>query len=122
MHRAINCTCHGFAVVVNYVSNDSLAQDVVNEIAGLGGRAVAIKADVSTSGEVDRLIEMTLKQSDRIDYVINNAGVDKIINLEDIDAAHFEETFRVNLLSAFLVSQAAIPHILCGIQKDTKTG
>lgn len=108
---AIDCARHGFTVVINYVSNDSLAQDVVHEITELGGRAVAIKADVSISSEVDRLIETTLKQFDRIDHMINNAGVGKIVSLEELDAAHFEQTLRLNLLSAFLVSQAAIPHM-----------
>jgi 3-oxoacyl-[acyl-carrier protein] reductase len=43
--------------------------------------------------------------------VINNAGVGQIRDLKAIDTAHFEQTLRTNLTSAFMVSQAVIPHM-----------
>jgi len=72
---------------------------------------VAIKADVGVSGDVDRLVATTMEHFGRIDCVINNAGVGKITALEELDAAAFEQTLKINLLSAFLVSQAAMPQM-----------
>src|SRR5690606_14459324 len=52
---AVRLAADGHAVIVNYASNSAAADEVVAEITGAGGRAVAIKADVSDPGEVDRL-------------------------------------------------------------------
>lgn len=101
----------GFSVVVNCLSRDDEACRVVSEIENRGGRAVPIKADVSASADADRLVKATLENFGRIDCVINNAGVGTITTLDELDAAQFEKTLKTNLLSAFLVSQAAIPHM-----------
>jgi 3-oxoacyl-[acyl-carrier protein] reductase len=62
-------------------------------------------------GDVETLIGRTLEQFGRLDCVINNAGIGSTTPLEKLDAVQFETVIRVNLLSAFLVSQAAVPHM-----------
>jgi len=108
---ALDGAREGIAVVVNYVASEAGARGVVDEIEKAGGRAIAVKADVSVSDDVDRLVETTMKHFGRIDCVVNNAGVGNVVALDKLDATQFEKTLRVNLLSAFLVSQAAIPHM-----------
>jgi len=60
---------YGFAVVVNYLSNASEAEEVVAEIKGIGGEAIAVKADVADQTEVEQLFEETLKEFGSIDVV-----------------------------------------------------
>jgi 3-oxoacyl-[acyl-carrier protein] reductase len=56
-------------------------------------------------------VAATLKKFGRLDCVINNAGVGTKMELSQLDGPTFERTLRTNLTSAFLVSQAAIPHL-----------
>lgn len=101
----------GYSIVVNYRSNAEEAQALVNRIAEAGGTATSIQADVSSNAEVDRMIASVMEGLGRIDCIVHNAGEGKITDLERLDEEMFEHTLRVNLLSAFLVSQAAIPYM-----------
>ena len=65
----------GAAVAVNYSSDKEGADRVISEIIGSGGKAVAIRADVSRAGEVKRMFEETQKSFGSIDVLVNNAGV-----------------------------------------------
>ena len=106
---ALDCARNGLSVAVNYVANATAATATMDEIAGIGGQAHLVRADVGVQAEVAAMIASVLQRFDRIDCVINNAGVGRITDLECIDEAHFEQTLHTNLTSAFLVSQAVIP-------------
>lgn len=101
----------GHALVVNYRSSAEAARTVVERIEAAGGKALAVQADVGAAAEVERLIAATLERFGRIDVVVNNAGVGRPIPLEALDEAAFAQTLQANLVSAFLVSQAAVPHM-----------
>jgi 3-oxoacyl-[acyl-carrier protein] reductase len=109
---ALDCARYGLSVVVNYHSSGEAAEGVVRDIRAAGGRAIAIRADVSMEDDVRLLVDETLKQFGQIDCVINNAGVGRIVGVLDADSDLFDEAIRVNLRSAFLVSQAVIPHMI----------
>ena len=108
---AIEGAREGYAVVINYVANEAAAQDVVREIVIAGGRAAAVRADVGVPGDVDALVAATLERFGRVDVLVNNAGGGPVTPLPDLDANGFEQVMRLNLLSAFLMSQAVIPHM-----------
>jgi 3-oxoacyl-[acyl-carrier protein] reductase len=108
---ALDCARYGLSVVVNYVRSEAAAEEVADQVTHSGGRAIAVQADASVPGDVETLIGRTLEQFGRLDCVINNAGIGNTTTLEKLDAAQFEATVKVNLLSAFLVSQAAVPHM-----------
>ena len=55
----------GFAVVVNYLSNASEAEEVVAEIKVIGGEAIAVKADVANQTDVERLFNDQYKIRER---------------------------------------------------------
>ncbi|MCA9479954.1 MAG: SDR family NAD(P)-dependent oxidoreductase, partial [Nitrospira sp.] len=63
------------AVVINYAKSAEKAKAIVASIEAKGGRALAIQADVSQVTDIQRLFQATLKQFDRIDIVIANAGM-----------------------------------------------
>ena len=109
---ALDCARNGLAVAVNYLSNAAAAQEVVEQVTAAGGRARLVQADVSVGADVLAMVATVIEQFGRIDCLINNAGVGRIVDLQSIDEAHFERTLRVNLTSAFLVSQAVLPHMV----------
>jgi 3-oxoacyl-[acyl-carrier protein] reductase len=101
----------GHDVVVNYLKNAAQANGLVSELACCPSRVIAIQADVSAADEATRLVEATIDRLGRIDCVVNNAGSGAVIPLDELDEATFARTLQVNLISAFLVSQAAWPHM-----------
>jgi 3-oxoacyl-[acyl-carrier protein] reductase len=109
---AIDCAREGHPVVVNFVRSREAADDLVDMISENGGRAFAIQGDVSIEADAKRIVAATLDRFGRIDCVINNAGVGDRIALEDLTSETFGQVLQLNLTSAFMVSQAAIPHMI----------
>src|SRR4051794_21284992 len=71
---AVECFARlGANVVVNYVSDDKAANQVVSEAEGQNVGAMAVKADVSLKGDAQRLIDATNKKFDRVDFLVCNA-------------------------------------------------
>jgi 3-oxoacyl-[acyl-carrier protein] reductase len=100
----------GAAVVVNYASSKQGADRVVAEIAGKGGRAVAVQADVSRPADVQRLFAETKKAFGRLDVLVNNAGVYEFAPLEEVTPEHFHKQFDLNVLGLLLTTQEAVRH------------
>lgn len=98
----------GHYVAANYRSE---SEEVEQLISGLKD-GVGIRADVSIAEDVQRLIKKTLVHFGRIDCVINNAGIGEVCPIDRLDLALFQKTIHANLTSAFLVSQAAWPHMI----------
>lgn len=100
----------GAAVVVNYGADREGAERVVADIVAGGGRAVALQADVSDPGGVERLFAESVRAFGPIDILVNNAGVVDAAPLGAITPAHFRRLFEVNVLGVILVTQEAIKH------------
>ena len=104
----------GLAVVVNYVSNAPEAEQVVAEIKAQGGEAIAIKADVSDTGQVEQLFAQALEKWGSIDVVVQNSGIMPLSPIGKGDAATFDKVISVNLRGTFLVLAQAAQHISTG--------
>src|SRR5437763_10154936 len=65
----------GASVVVNYASSKAGADKVVEAITALGGKAIAVQADVSKAEDAQALIDQSLKAFGRLDILVNNSGV-----------------------------------------------
>ena len=74
----------GAAVVVSYSSGKEDADRVVGNIKANGGKAIAIKGDVASAADMQRLFAETKKAFNRLDVLVNNAGVYKFLPLEQI--------------------------------------
>jgi 3-oxoacyl-[acyl-carrier protein] reductase len=98
----------GAAVVVNFATDREGAGRVVGEIAAAGGRAVAIRADVSNSGDVQRLFDEAHKAFGRLDVLVNNAGIYQFHPLEEVTEAEFHRLFNINVLGLILATREAV--------------
>ncbi len=98
----------GADIIVNYVSSETQAQEVVAQITALNRRALAVKADVSEVADVERLFQLTPDQFGRLDILVNNAGTSQPKDIFQIEVADWERIIHTNLTSCFLCSQAAM--------------
>ena len=106
----------GAKVAVNYHDPGELelgrnniadAAEVVDTIAGKGGEAVAIEADVSNQAAVDRLVAETVRTFGALDILVNNAGICPFHDFLDMPLDLWQKVMDVNLTGVFLCSQAA---------------
>jgi 3-oxoacyl-[acyl-carrier protein] reductase len=99
----------GAAVAVNYRERADDAETVVGKIKGMGGRAIAIAADVSQAAAVARMVDQAASALGPIDILVNNAGLAIVRGIDDLTESDFDVTIAVNLKSAFLCTQAVLP-------------
>jgi NAD(P)-dependent dehydrogenase (short-subunit alcohol dehydrogenase family) len=99
----------GYAVCVNYLRDESAAQNLKNEIERSGGKAIAVAADVSSEADVVRLFETTDRALGRVTALVNNAGiVDRGARVEQMTAERLTRMFAINVNGSFLCAREAI--------------
>jgi 3-oxoacyl-[acyl-carrier protein] reductase len=101
----------GAAVVVNYASSKTGADAVVASITAAGGRAIAVRGDVSKAAEAQGLIAAAVERFGRLDVLVNNSGIYEFAAIEEITEAHYRRLFDVNVLGVLLTTQAAAKHL-----------
>jgi len=108
---AKSLAAEGASVVVNYASSKAGADAVVAEIGKAGGKAVAVRGDVSKSADAQAIVDAAVKQFGKLDILVNNAGVYGFAPLESITEEDFHRHFNVNVLGLLLTTQAALKHL-----------
>ena len=104
----------GFAIALNYAGNPAKAQEVVAEIKGAGGRALAIQGDIANADAVENLFKQTQDTYGRIDVVVNNAGIMPLSAIAKGDVETFDKVIATNLRGTFLVLAQAAQHMAEG--------
>jgi len=81
---------------------------LVQEIESLGGKALAVAADISKSKEVDEAVKKALDKFDKIDILVNCVGIRGKVgpSIVELDEQDWESVLAVNLTGAFLLSKA----------------
>ena len=108
---AKSLAAEGASVVVNYASSKAGADVVVNEIEKAGGKAVAVRGDVSKAADAKAIVDGAIEHFGKLDILVNNSGVYEFGALDDITDEHFHKQFNVNVLGLLLTSQAAARHL-----------
>ena len=104
---AVRLGSDGARVVVNYARSPDAAAAVVRKIEAAGGKAKAVKADLSDPAQVGPLFEEAAKAFGRLDILVNNAGVADPAPLDQIDAAHIDRLFNLNVRGLLLACREA---------------
>ena len=87
-------------------------EQLATELRANGGDALVAPADVTSREEAADAVDKTVKQFGGVDVLVNNAGVGDSAPLLDESLERWEETLRINLTGAFLITQLALPHLI----------
>jgi NAD(P)-dependent dehydrogenase (short-subunit alcohol dehydrogenase family) len=99
----------GFAVVVNYVSGEAEAAEVVRTIRGTGGKALAIRADLARESDIVHLFTEAERALGPLRGLVNNAGVTGgFARVEAVTAQMLERMLAVNVTGAILCAREAV--------------
>ncbi len=114
---ALGLAKQGANMVVNYTSNENAANEVVEIIQSMGGKAIAVKADVAQKAEVENLVNSAIDKFGRLDILVNNAGFTRPAMMIKMTEDQWDQVVDIHLKGAFLCSQAAGLHM-----KEQKSG
>jgi glucose 1-dehydrogenase len=98
----------GADVVVNFVSGEDSAQELVRSIRQLGGRSMALRADVSSEEQVETMFRNAIEEFGTVDILVNNAGLQQDAPFDELTLAQWNKVIGVNLTGQFLCSRAAV--------------
>jgi 3-oxoacyl-[acyl-carrier protein] reductase len=97
----------GAKVVVNYAKDKSRAEKVVDDIIELGGKAIAVQADVAKPADVERLFKEGIAAFDKVDILVNNAGIYSLVMLQELTMEVIQANINTNLIGTILCAQKA---------------
>ena len=103
----------GANLVINDRKITADAEGVVKKIKAMGGKAIAVEADVSKKSEVTAMAEQAVKQFGAIDILVNNAGIESHpVLTTGLAEESWDRSLNVNLKGSFLCCQAVIPQMM----------
>lgn len=99
----------GYAVAVNYTSNEKAADDVVRQIRASGGNAITVQANVAIESQVLAMFDKIDDTLGRLTALVNNAGVvDVAARVDEMSVARIKRIFDINVLGGFLCAREAV--------------
>jgi len=101
----------GMKVVVNYLSSGKSAQETVAQVEKAGGKGIAVQADVTKAGDVEKLVTETKNAfGGSVQVLVNNAGgLLARKKISEMEESFWDAVMNVNLKSMFLVTRAFLP-------------
>ncbi len=108
---AVRLAEEGYAVVLAGRRPEPLVE-AAREVETAGGSATWISGDVSNPESAERAVAAAIDTHDRLDVLVCNHGVGDAVPVGEDTLEAWDRTLRINLTGAFLVAQAALPHLL----------
>lgn len=109
---AYNLAVNGYRVIANYNNSEQEALKLKEQLEEKGIEIDLFKANIAKRTEVVKLIEFAIEKYNRIDVLINNAGIAQEKLFTDITDEDFDKMMKINLYSAFYTTQEAVKHML----------
>jgi 3-oxoacyl-[acyl-carrier protein] reductase len=104
---ALGFAKEGAKVVVNYSSNETAANEVVEAIQSMGSKAIAVHADVAQKADAEHLVLTAIETFGRLDILVNNAGFTRPAMMLRMAEDQWDQVLDIHLKGAFLCAQAA---------------
>jgi 3-oxoacyl-[acyl-carrier protein] reductase len=104
----------GYAIAVHYAGNRGRADELVAEVTGNGGRAIAVGGDVADEAAMAAAFDAVEEAFGGIDVVINTAGIMILSTVESLDLDDLDRMHRTNIRGTFVVSQQAARRVRAG--------
>lgn len=107
------CRCLANAGVIVVVGDirEELAEKVASEITSEGGKATSLRLDVSDENQISTSITKIIEQYNHLDILINNAGIDVTVSIEELEIRDWDRIMAVNLRAPFILSKAVFSHM-----------
>ncbi|MDD3899264.1 MAG: 3-oxoacyl-ACP reductase FabG [Syntrophomonadaceae bacterium] len=102
----------GVKVAVNYFSSENKALELVSSLQAQGMSALAVRADVRNSADVEAMFASVEAEFGNIDMLVNNAGVSMRELVTDTSDEQWQQVMDTNLKGAFLCCRRALPHMI----------
>ena len=103
---------NNYNVVINYNNSEEEAKKLLDELTNDGCSVKIFKADISNVNEANALVNFTIGNFEKIDVLVNNAGISRFNLFTDISYDEWHEVMNVNLNSVFYVTQKALQYML----------
>ncbi|GAC1660653.1 MAG: SDR family oxidoreductase [Acidobacteriaceae bacterium] len=111
---ALRFAREGAELVINYLASSDHAEETIAEIQRLGGKAVALQADVSVLAELQRLYAQATESIGPIDILVNNAGIERRAPFLDSTEQDFDMVHSVNLTGPYFLPQIFAKDLVAG--------
>jgi len=112
----------GAAVVVNFIGNEDAADEVVSAVEGGGGRALAVRADVSDEEQVRAMFARAVETFGTVDILVANAGIQQDAAFHEMTLAQWRKVLDVNLTGQFLCAREAVREFMRrGLRPEVST-
>ncbi|MSQ11246.1 MAG: 3-oxoacyl-[acyl-carrier-protein] reductase [Dehalococcoidia bacterium] len=109
---ALRLAALGHKVVINYLSHEDEANEVVRAITDQGGKAIAVRADVTKADDVEAMFRRALELGPTVEILVNNAGIIHDSLLVRMSDDTWDQVIDINLRGSFLCTRAALRNML----------
>ena len=106
---ALKLASNGANIVLNYRSSEKQAIEVEEEIKKLGAEVLRVKGDISNLSDVENLVNQAKEKFDKIDIIVNNAGITKDTLLLRMSEQDFDSVINTNLKGVFNCLKTIVP-------------
>lgn len=103
---------NNYNVVINYNKSEREANELLQELTNEGYNARIFKADISNINEANALVNYTIGQFERIDVLVNNAGISRFNTFTEISIEEWHEVMNVNLNGVFYITKKALQYMI----------
>ncbi len=106
---ALDLAANGADIALNYRQSADLAQELAEEIRGMGRRALIVQADVSSFDDAQTMVQQVLEEFGRVDILINNAGMNWDGVVWKMAEEQWDRVINVDLKGTFNYTRAVTP-------------
>ncbi|MBR2744052.1 MAG: 3-oxoacyl-[Clostridia bacterium] len=109
---AITLANEGYDIAINYRKDNENLKDTKNKIEEHGVKCLTVQGDVSSFEDAERMVNEIIEKCEKIDVLVNNAGITKDNLLMRMKKEDFEDVISVNLTGTFNITKNVVPFMM----------
>jgi glucose 1-dehydrogenase len=102
----------GADIVINYNRTPGGAEEALHNVKAAGRRGMMVKADLSQTAEVRKLVATAIEHFGRLDILVNNAGIETHAPFWEVTEEDYDRVLNVNLKGIFFTTQEMVHHLM----------
>ena len=109
---AIEMAKAGADIIINYIGDKALAEEVQTQVQSLGRKAIILEADVSNLQAIEQMLEQAVAEFSRVDILVNNAGITKDNLLARMKEEDWDAVLNINLKGIFNCTKSTLKYMM----------